>query len=50
LNSPHINVMAIPKTAGTSKLEMTSAQADRLNVTLADVLAVGMPDILNGTS
>ena len=29
---------------------MTSAQADRLNVTLADLLAVGMPDILNGTS
>ena len=42
--------MAIPKAAGTSKVDMTSAKADRLNVTLADVLAVGMPDILNGTS
>ena len=42
--------MAIPRAAFTSKVDMTSAQADRLNVTLADVLAVGMPDILNGTS
>jgi hypothetical protein len=41
--------MVIPKTAGTSKVDMTSAQASTLNVTLADVLAVGMQDILNGT-
>ena len=50
MNSPLINVMAIPKAAGTSKVDMTSAQADTLNVILANVLVVGMPDILNGTS
>ena len=42
--------MAIPRAAGTSKVDMTSAQADTLNVILANVLVVGMPDILNGTS
>ena len=42
--------MAIPKAAGTSKVDMTSAKADRLNVTLAEVLVVGMPDTLNRTS
>lgn len=31
-------------------MDMPSVQFDTLNVTLADVLAVGMPDILNGTS
>ena len=42
--------MAVPIIAGTSKVDMTSAQANQLNVTLADVLAVGTPDILSGTS
>ncbi len=44
------DLSAIAKAAGTSKVDMTSAQADQLNVTLADVLAVGTPDILSGTS
>ena len=50
LNSPLNNVLAVPKAAVISKVDMTSAQADRLNMTLADLLAVVMPDILNGTS
>jgi len=44
------DLAAIAKAAGTSKVDMTNAQADQLNVTLADVLAVGTPDILHGTS
>jgi hypothetical protein len=44
------DLAAIAKAAGTSKVDMTNAQADTLNVTLADVLAVGTPDILHGTS
>jgi len=44
------DLSAIAKAAGTSKVDMISAQADQLNVTLADVLAVGTPDILSGTS
>jgi len=44
------DLAAIAKAAGTSKVDMTTAQADQLNVTLADVLAVGTPDILHGTS
>jgi len=44
------DLAAIAKAAGTSKVDMTNAQADQLNVTLADVLAVGTPDILSGTS
>jgi hypothetical protein len=44
------DLSAIAKAAGTSKVDMTSAQADQLNVTLADVLAVGTADILSGTS
>jgi hypothetical protein len=44
------DLAAIAKAAGTSKVDMTNAQADQLNVTLADVLAVGTPDILEGTS
>jgi hypothetical protein len=44
------DLAAIAKAAGISKVDMTNAQADQLNVTLADVLAVGTPDILSGTS
>jgi len=44
------DLAAVAKAAGTSKVDMSNAQADTLNVTLADVLAVGAPDILHGTS
>ena len=44
------DLAAIAKAAGTSRVDMTNVQADQLNVTLADVLAVGTPDILRGTS
>ena len=44
------DLAAIAKAADTSKVDMSSAQADTLKVTLADVLAVGTPDILSGTS
>jgi len=44
------DLAAIAKAAGTSKVDMSNAQGDTLKVTLADVLAVGTPDILSGTS
>ncbi|MCF8163471.1 MAG: hypothetical protein K9J78_06435 [Polynucleobacter sp.] len=44
------DLAAIARAAGTSKVDMSNAQADTLKVTLADVLAVGTPDILSGTS
>jgi len=42
----------IAKAAGgsMSKVDMSSAKADTLNVSLADVLSVGQADILSGTS
>ena len=46
------NLADIAKAAGGSmaKVDMASAKADTLNVSLGDVLAAGAPDILSGTS
>jgi len=41
---------AVAKAAGTSTVSLAQGQSQTLNVSLQDVLAVGAPDILSGTS
>jgi len=44
------DLAAVAKAAGTSKVTLAEGQNQTLNVSLHDVLAVGAPDILSGTS
>jgi len=44
------DLAAVAVAAGSSSINMNSANVDTLKVTLADVLAVGDADVLSGTS
>jgi hypothetical protein len=44
------DLAAIARAAGGSSINLNNSQAETVKVTLADVLAVGQPDILTGTS
>jgi len=44
------DLAAVAKAAGSANINLSKTDAHTLNVTLADVLAVGAPDILNGST
>jgi hypothetical protein len=44
------DLAAVAKAAGSSNVTLAEGQSQTLNVSLSDVLAVGAPDILSGTS
>jgi hypothetical protein len=44
------DLAAVAKAAGSANINLSKTDAQTLNVTLADVLAVGAPDILSGST